>query len=286
MAGHRVLVEDLDGDAHREVVLAMEDERSDRGAVICFDARGRERWTRRPDRAAEFGHGRMAAPWVPLFVTVTRGVESAASLWVSWANRPYFGAFVERLDLATGEPTAVYWSAGYIAHVSRGTVDGRQVLFVGAGNNEFKAASLAVYDIQTSAGAPPASNPRYACTDCPQGRPLAFLVFPKTSLGRELLTDAGIIYVDNVMQDAAGQLRVVVRQGPGVPSLSASVLYRFDRNLRLTGAETLTDYQGVRRQLEREGRLPPSATPGDEQELFPVLSWEGRKFVEIAGPQK
>ncbi len=286
MARHRVLVEDVDGDGRREVVMAMADERNDRGVVICFDARGRERWRRRPDRAAEFGHGRMAAPWIPLFLAVTRASDSAVSLWVSWAHRPYFGAFIERLDIATGEPAAVYWSAGYVTHISRGTFDGRQVAFLGAANNERQAASLAVYDLDATEGAAPASDPRYACSDCPRTRPRAFFVFPKTSVGRQLLPANSTIFVNDVMQDAAGQISVVVAQSALGAVPMASVLYRFDRSLRLTGAETLTDYQSARGTLERQGRLRPGSPSDDERELFPVLSWEGGKFVEIAGPQK
>ncbi len=35
---------------------------------------------------------------------VPRAPGSLAKVWVSWAYRPFFGAFVERLDVRTGRP--------------------------------------------------------------------------------------------------------------------------------------------------------------------------------------
>jgi hypothetical protein len=277
---HRHLVADIDGDGGPEVLVAAMDEGLTRGDLICLDARGRTRWTRRPDRAVTFGHGRMTAPWLPYFFSVL-GQGSSAALWVSWVNRPEFGAFVERLDPATGQPTAVYWSAGYVTHLISGIFDGRPALFLGAANNEHRGASLAVYDLDVREGAAPASNPRYACSDCPGSRPRAFLVFPKTTLARELVAQAGTLSIEEIIQDAAGQVKVVVDHSLRVAGQIAAVMYRFDARLHPLGAETLPNFQSVRRQLEREGRLAPASNADDERELFPVLSWAGERFAEV-----
>ena len=285
-ATRSILGEDLDGDGDRELVITTYDGTSGYADLLCFDAKGHERWRRRPERTALFGAGRMTAPWIPLFFVVTREAGTAASLWVSWANRPDFGAFVERLDIATGKPLAVYWSAGHVTSVAMATIDGRPALLVGAANNEHKAASLAVFDLSLAQGSAPAADPRYACLDCPTDRPRAFFVFPKTILGREVHAETAATWVDAIMQDAAGQVTVVVQQGPaprGGPD-SAHVLYRFDSHFRLQGGELGDDYRLLHRRLEREGRLAFPVTVEEERGLFPVLSWKDGSFVSVAGP--
>jgi hypothetical protein len=273
-----VIIEDLDGDGHRELVIRTSDATTDHEDVWCFDWDGRLRWSRRPDRQGQYGEGLMAPPWQPSFLSLTGEPGPRSALWVSWINRPLSGAFIERLDVRTGNPLAVYWSAGYVTALAVGVANGRPTLFVGAANNEHQSAGLAAYDLSVTAGSSPAENAKYACTNCPAGRPIAFFVFPRTDVARAL-APSGTLDVAAIMQDAAGKLSVAVRHnaGSGGPE-PATVLYFFDAHLRVIGGETVGDFRLVHERLEREGRLDHALTPDEERAIFPVLAWDaGRK---------
>ncbi|MGE5357728.1 MAG: hypothetical protein ACM3NQ_01835 [Bacteroidales bacterium] len=279
----QVIVDDVDGDGRSEVIVSLASEQVESDAVLCLDASGTKRWSRAPQRRAQFGHGPMGAPWVPLFVKTT-GAPGRRLLWVSWANSPFFGAFVERLDVGTGEPKAVYWSAGYVTSLAATEVAGRPVLLVGAANNEHRAASVAVYDLSVTAGSAPAINPTYRCQDCPSGRPLAFFVFPKTALSRAATAETAPLGVSSINVTETGFVIAVEHTPGGITQ--APALYRFDRNLHIVGAETIDSYRVVHHDLERQGRLTAPHSDVEERQLFPVLSWDGTKYVELTAPTK
>jgi hypothetical protein len=275
----QVLIEDLDGSGTREVVVILSNSKAAQlDAVLCLNADGSKRWSRRPERRARYGFGTMGAPWVPLFIRATE-VRGQKALWVSWANSPFFGAFVERLDVKTGEPKAVYWSAGYVYSLAVTELGSRPVLLLGGCNNEHRAASLAVYDLAVTDASAPAVNPTYACSDCPAGRPLAFYVFPKTAFSHAATADTTPLVADAINVTEAGVV-VNVQHAPGT-YVAANALYRFDRALHLVGAETVDGYREAHRDLEHEGKLTAPWSPAEERQLFPVLSWDGGRFVEV-----
>lgn len=273
------LIDDIDGDGHREVLVRTITYPGDTSEVLCFDWEGTLRWSRSPDRRARFGYGPMAAPWVAWHIGIIRDAASRPSVWVSWAHRPFFGSFAERVDVATGRAEAVYWSAGYVTAITLGRIADRPVVFLGAANNEHKAASLAVYDLAVTEGSAPASDPRYRCEDCPAGRPMAFFVFPKMDVARAALAETTALNVEAIQQDSLGQVLVVARQGHG-----AGAIYRFDEQLRPVAAEVTDSYRDEHKELERKGLLNTPFSPEEERQLFPILSWDSEKaaFVPIS----
>lgn len=272
------LIEDLDGDGRREVVTVASADSLETSEVICLEPDGALRWRRRADRRARFGSDLVGGPWVAWHIAATDAPGSGPMLWAAWISRASFASFVERIDVRTGAPSAVYWSAGRVTAMGAGEANGRQAVFIGAASSEHKAASLAVYALDVSDGAAPTVEPAYACRDCPSGRPLAFFVFPRTNLSRAMLRETGTTDVVQVAQDQGGALMVAVRHNPPDPD-GAVVFYRFDEGLRLKSVEPSPRYRALHAMLEQQGALSNPLSAEEERQMMHVLSWDGSKFV-------
>ncbi len=61
--------------------------------------------------------------------------------------------------------------------------------------------------------------------------------------------------------------------------------YTLDRSSRVVAAEVGDNYRQNHAKLELLGRLDHRFGPRDQQELFPVLSWDGTRFVPVRRPE-
>jgi hypothetical protein len=90
-----------------------------------------------------------------------------------------------------------------------------------------------------------------------------------------------------VHQDAPDRISVHVLQTRepitpgGPPGLIGAAVYGFDGRLKLRSAEMVEGYRAVHSALELLGRLKHVVGPRDENELLPVLSWNGSSFERI-----
>jgi hypothetical protein len=165
-----------------------------------------------------------------------------------------------------------------------GQAGGLPRVFVGAINNEYKGASLAVLDEDHPSGSSPATSEAYRCTNCPAGGPLAFLVFPRLDVTAAIGTHP---HVSSVFLDQLGQVLVDVLHdvGDAVPAelrTNAVTQYRLDGRFRVTGAELGERLQPVHEAFERKGLLDHAFSRDREaRSLWPVRRWEGTTYTEV-----
>jgi hypothetical protein len=185
-----------------------------------------------------------------------------------------------------GRVEGEFWNGGHVIAMQAGTVGGRRVLLLGATNNETRGGALAVVDADNPSGSSPAETDGFRCRDCPPGGPLAFLIFPLMEVGREADSRA---YVSEVRLEPDDTMSIRVSQGsgaPGEPPLAEpTVYYVLDQRFHVMRAETGDDYRLSHARLELLGRLDHKFGPRDLRELFPVLSWDGARFVRDMGPE-
>jgi hypothetical protein len=179
-----------------------------------------------------------------------------------------------------GELRSEYWSNGFIEIVAEARWKGLPVLLVGAAYNESKGASLAIFKRGRINGAAPASSRKYGCRGCPTAQPLAFLVFPQRCLGREYL---GCATISEAWIDARD--RIQVRVADGVPRITerreSGIWYALAPDLMSTSAEVTTQLVRLHDRLYHEGVIDHSFCVQDERDLWPVLSWDGARFVPL-----
>ncbi len=276
---------DLRGDGRQELLFLVNPGTPWSRGLYCFDERGRTLFHHQPTRSVRYGVQTYAGPWRPECVFVTDEPAGKKAIWLVSTHYQEFPCVLEKLDPA-GNVLGEYWSDGYIYSLSQREVDHHRVLYVGAVNNEYRGASLAVLDPDHAVGSAPAMSAKYTCQDCPPGRPTAFLVLPRTDVA---VATGGLASVREIIVDHEEQLRLEILQSAGLAWESSGgvgpyVFYLLDRNLRVIDAEFGDTYPAAHRMLEGSGLLNRPFVK-DPSLLFPVRRWDGSKFVEIPGPQ-
>jgi hypothetical protein len=273
-------IADLDSDGTQEVGIIVRAEPGRHAPFQVLNHDGSLRYSTRFDNSMQFGDEQYAAPWHPSHLLLTDEPGGGKSVWLAYTHNLWFPALLQRLG-PHGEILAEYWSNGHIHTMQEGVFQGRRALFVGATNNEHFAASLAVLDYASPMGAAPAAKPKYRCTNCPAGSPLAFFVFPATEISH--LTNYRPVLRD-IRPGSSGSFILNVEQAsydtehnnPG-----GSAFYVFDSAGRIAEAETGDSYRLLHARLEARNRIHHPFRRACEEQLFPVLRWDhaAQRFV-------
>ena len=265
-----VLINDIDGDGRNEVLVkANAAERANR-RLYCLEADGRTRFVHQPTGTRLFGDDEYAEPWLVSRVFLTRGPGGSRRLWVVSTHNLWFPSVVQELD-PQGAVRQEYWSNGFITLVAETSWNGRPVVLVGGTNNDFRAASLAVFPPDSVTGSAPAARPAYACRNCPAGGPGEVFLFPSLCATRRS-GQAGVL---EAWVEHGDRIRVTVMQASG------ATYYTLGPEGSVLGAEISREFQAQHVLLERQGVLDHPFGPIDDREMFPVVRWDGRRFVEL-----
>lgn len=272
-----VLVGDVDGDGRSEVLVNLNAEDRAERKLYCFEADGTLRFVHQPTGSRRFGDDVYGEPWLAFRAFVTRGEDGRRRLWAIFTHNLMFPATLRELDPRDGKVRQEYWSNGYVEAVQEAVWAGRRVLLVGGTNNDFRAASLAVFPVDAVAGSTPAVQPGYACRDCAPGGPETLFVFPTVCAARQ-----GQAGVHGVWVESGDRLRVTVAQpiGPSEGDLVA-IYYTLDPDGSLVSADISQEFRAVHARIEREGIVDHPFGPRDEAAALPVKRWDGRRFVDL-----
>jgi hypothetical protein len=266
-----VVIADVDGNGRSEVLVRPNAVERGERKLYCFEPDGRVRFVHQPLGTRRFGDDDYAEPWLAQHVFVTRGSAGVKRVWGTFTHNLLFPAVLQELDPRTGAVRQEYWSNGYIEVVHESTWAGRSVVLVGGTNNDFRAASLAVFPSDRVAGSTPAVRPGYACRDCAPGGPEALFVFPTLCISR----GAGQAGVYEAWIESGQRVRVSVSQGPG------ATYYVLGHQGELLSAEISREFQVAHARLEREHVLDHLFGPTDDRDMFPVRRWDGTRFVDL-----
>ncbi|HXK08653.1 MAG TPA: hypothetical protein VMT70_03305 [Vicinamibacteria bacterium] len=277
-----VLITDVDGDGRPEVLAIPPAATRENRRLYCFEADGRPRFVHQPKGRVRYGDREYAEPWLAHRVLVTERRGGGKSLWAVFTHNLWFPSRLQELD-RRGNVKAEFWSDGFVEAVAEGVWRGRPVVLAGGVNNELKGASLAIFDRDAFGGTAPASKLDYACTSCAGGPPREFLVFPTLCI---FARKGGIAGLFDAWVEGDERLMVQVTQAvesvDGVaPPGRAVVHYTLDSRLRPVHAEISAEFQTVHALLERQGLLDHHLGTRDDAAMFPVLRWDGRRFVAL-----
>jgi hypothetical protein len=284
-----VVMNDIDGDGNTEVLFVSEPTAPSSRGLFCFNRDGTPRFRHQPESRVAFGPLKCDPPWRAGFVRAIGDAGRPHDIWLVSFHLTEYPTIVEKLD-ARGIVQGEYWSDGQVTVIEEAEIRGRRLVLVGAANNESKGASLAALDVRQPTGTAPAMNPHYRCTGCPEAAPLAFLVFPRLEVARVVEDYA---HVSLVRVDRGGQVMIEVAHGtaPMMPDDQAGPLsqslYVLDSAFRVTKAELGARYATVHRMFEKKGLLNhPFSAERESRDLWPVLRWDGTRFVPINGPER
>jgi hypothetical protein len=272
-----VLVADVDGDGRSEVLVNLNAEDRAQRKLYCFEADGTLRFVHQPTGSRRFGDDVYGEPWLAHRTFVTRGPDGRRRLWAVFTHNLMFPAVLRELDPKNGAVRQEYWSNGYVEVVQEVAWGGRPVLLVGGTNNDFRAASLAVFVVDAVAGSTPAVRRGYTCRDCAAGGPDTLFVFPTVCSAKQ-----GQAGVHAVWVEGGERLRVTAGQPIGLSSGElVATYYTLGPDGTLVSAEISREFQAEHARVEREGIVDHPFGPRDEAAMQPVKRWDGRRFVDL-----
>ncbi len=283
-----VVMDDIDGDGNVEVLFVSEPTLPSSRGLFCFTAMGDLRFHHQPQSKARFGDVPAGPPWRGAFVKAVGDPGHPHNVWFVSFHVAEFPTIVEKLD-PDGNVRGTYWSNGQVQVLEEAVINGERLVLLGGVSNEFRGASLAVLEEADPTATAPASSDHYTCYACPPIVPRAFLVFPRLDVARVV---ADYSRVPQVRVDEEGHVMLLVAHGtaPAVPNdesaQQALSLYTLDGQFRVVSGEVHPKYAAVHAIFERKGLLDHRfGLERDGRDLWPVLRWDGGRFVEIAGPE-
>jgi hypothetical protein len=269
---------DVDGDGRTEVLVA---EPCLEGRILCLEADGRLRFARLPTDRIRFGQVDYDGAWRAGQAVPVQRPDGSRTIWAYFVHRAWFPSRLEELG-PRGEVLSEYRANGHLSGVGEGTLAGRERVLAWGTHNETLGASLAIFERGHVGGHAPATTAYYRCTNCPEGGPREFLVFPRSCVWRQRSAGASILAV-RVDRD---RLVVTVAGGDLSPDLGGPALapleYELDHALVPRRVRVSREFLTLHARLERERVLDHAYGRRDDDDLQPVQRWDGRRFVPLA----
>jgi hypothetical protein len=277
---------DLDGDGIPSVLLIYHPavhpyEHS--SILICYSARGVEKWRWNPGRAIPELHGSPPTFFVRGF-GVLKGVAGApARIVVVSPHEPLDASQVALID-SHGRTISEYWHSGHLDYATLASLDdGRQFIVTTGVSNGYNQATLLVLDPDRISGA---SIEKESPAEQIQGMSFVHerlrVLFPRSDVNIATRSyNAGLAPI-------AGEdgLRVSVRECDLNPD--CRIWYEFDRKLELRSVYPDDRFRDAHRLFFETARRAHSLTLAEESEFRKVRCLEGCRgeFVAFAPPIK
>lgn len=217
------------------------------GQLLWLTPRGALQRTFSFDDHLAFGAGEYGAPWAIVDFRVnepngTRRVAVAAHHYQWWPS------MVTILDEGW-QRRGTFVNAGWMERAHWLAPDR---LLVSGFSEVFDGGMIALLDANALDGqSPVAADSPFYCTTCGTGRPLRYIVMPRSELNRVTVSRFNRAWLDH------GADRVVVRtvEVPAAEAEAIDALYAFTPSLDLISASFSARYWDVHRALEAQGRL-------------------------------
>ncbi|MCX6558902.1 MAG: FG-GAP-like repeat-containing protein, partial [Candidatus Aminicenantes bacterium] len=177
-----LIIEDIDGDGHAEVLFAPHAEQlRNSNRIYCFDRRGKERWHFDGGGEMVFGPKTYSGDYFVSFEIHDIDNDGRKEIFVI---AEHLDDFPTQLTLLSQDRRLLgqYWHCGRITDLALEDLygNGRPELLLGGVDNESEKAFFAVLDPRILAGQSPSLKKR--CPTLPAGTEKAYILLPYTDL--------------------------------------------------------------------------------------------------------
>jgi hypothetical protein len=268
-------VGNLSGDGRTGVLVSMPDgvvagtnniiERE----VSSFSHTGKVEWKYRFSDTVQFGAGRFGPPWSIGASTVYQ-LEGQTRFALAFWHEVWWPSAVVILD-GNGHEVGRFVNSGYVLQLEEmETRKGPLLLAEGINNGFDRSASLAVLDAAHPSGSSPQPpNSPFECNSCPAGRPLRYIVFPRSELSFVAPTTYNRVRAVRMLQDG---IEVETQESQ---IRDAEAIYEFTPDFHLKRAAYSDSYWEHHRELERGGKIHHSrAECPDRDGPRKILLWD------------
>jgi hypothetical protein len=269
---------DIDGDGKKDLLFPVHAAAGSQTnhRFLCFDHRGRLRWTFDPGRPLRTSTDSFDRPFILRhFLLVPPSITSPEPRLVITANQQLEYPMQVVLLSRSGKVLREYWHSGHLTDLRLidANRDGRPEIWLSGIANGYKAADVVVLDPDSFDGASTEEVERYQLLGFRPPREMLRAIFPRTELSQKFSSynsGQGVIQKDGKP--------VIGVQEASDPALSAAVLYEFGPDLRVSGIMFGDSNIGLLRRLYSEGKV---SSPDPESER-PRLLREVRYLTETA----
>jgi hypothetical protein len=151
----------------------------------------------------------------------------------------------------------------------------RDRLLLSGFSNARDGGMVALVDANALDGqSPPTDDAKFTCTTCPSGRPLRYIVFPRSEVNRLTASPFNRAVVEDLPDRIF--VRTVEVPAPANGSTAVDVLYEFTRGLDLIRASYSDRYWEVHRALELQGKINHTRDRCPDR--------DGPRFIEMWEP--
>lgn len=291
--GKIILIDDIDGDYKKEVLIAgdwMIDSGIPSDSLFCYNYSGKLLWK---SGGWEFPQ-LTARKWIHTiwyirdFIVIRDSKRNESRLFVLANDNLFSPAIFLELDVKTGKVRQRFYNVGGTALISNFDFDGdgQAEVLLGGINDPYKRAYLAVFDINNISGYSP-STKEYLPKDIAFGSFKYYIIFPFTKLGQILgqSNQNSINYMKSTKKEIiAATAEVLAGKKEGEES---SVLYHFDRTMKVKSVHTGDDFNKNHQRLTEEGKLNEELSEAFYENLKnSVRYWDGEKFVDTVSVNK
>lgn len=250
--GQTVLVADLLADGSKQVLFlgrfTSPDGVTPRHELFCFSSAGKMLWQYKPSISLKFGADSFDGPWRITDMLVRKGRRL---VWVALSHATWRPGVVLSIDPA-GKAVTRFVSAGNVYALGSIASGSSHYVLAGGVNNEYAAASLAVFEENSPpCTAPQTKGTRFECVDGPRVGPTRYFLFPPT----EINVGGGLPYnaVTSILEGSEDSATVVAYEIPDPPSVRA--MYGLSDHLEIRDFAFDNNFGVQHRRFERAGQL-------------------------------
>jgi hypothetical protein len=280
-----VVIEDLDGDGSREVIVGYSSGRPDGPSQFRgYRASGQRLFSLGLEASVRFGDTDYNSPWWAYRVFVTGAPGGRRWVWIAWTHGSgEFPCLLQRVSLQ-GVVEAELWSAGYVESVSYAEIGGTPHILVGTANNDHRGGGLAVFDAHAVGGSLPAETWDKTCRNCAPGGPKKLLVFPRQDVMRLVEGNSSVL---GLHRQKTGEFRIYVDHGAltrlGDMAAGGAIAYDLAPDLTPVLAEFGAQYLAAHARHHAAGLLDHPFNDADRAAAWPVLVWENGTWTKVWG---
>jgi len=266
-----LIIKDINGDGHKEVLFTAKTEDSYKeGVIFCFDRRGRELWRFRTGRPIRFGRQDYADFAIYGFGANDLDNDGRQEVIVISFSRGFFPTQLAVLG-SDGKLLGEFWNSGQIHDVALIDLehDGRKEIIFSGMNNEYKKGCLIVFDTARISGSSPQSVEKYISPALSPGTERFYVLFPRTDLDMSEFPAEAAISSEVLSNDL-----ILVTMG------NSRIIYELGFDLAPRIARTSHPFEQKHAVAVREGRIKSVLDDAYFDSLKRgILYWNGRQWT-------
>ncbi|MBS4029793.1 MAG: hypothetical protein KGZ58_14310 [Ignavibacteriales bacterium] len=286
-----IVVEDIDGDGVREILLAANIDKQTKSSLNCYNFDGTFRWENTGGESVAFGEKQFTAydRWRFDDMVVFYNEElKRKQLFVLAQSSIYFPGKLLELNPRDGNVMQTFWNVGAMGYILMNDIDndGKKEIFIAGINNAYNCLYAIALNPSHFSGCGPATKEFYP-SSIQQGNELYYLLLRRTKLGNVVEKKNPYNLIEYIRFGNDNNIIFNTRDAEVSERHNITVLYTIGTNMEIKTVAPGDSYIKTHELLLKEGKINFQLTPEYWEEVkHNVQYWDGEKFVNTPTKNK